>query len=97
MLITISDPTTSKEQDKIAFSTWSSQALDELGRVDFSSLDPLDSGIITGRVLAILKLSELLAPEYQQSWQYVLNEVKKGMPPDPGTPHLFKWMQGVEW
>jgi hypothetical protein len=80
IIVTLTDPKTTLEQDKEAFSSWSSKALEQMSQIDWKSVDPLDIGVTWGRVLHILQISEKLEPQHQQSWQYVLTELGKFVP-----------------
>src|SRR5580704_5295120 len=95
-LFTISDPNSSPEQDRTVFSTWSVKALEELGRIDFSTFEPADLPLIYGRVLQISKISEVICPEYQQAWQYILNELQKKLPVNPQQAFFFDWLKKSE-
>ena len=83
VLLNVTDPITTVEKDIEYFDEWSTQNVGKLIEWAASETDPIFRSLVLGEFLTIYQLATKYESQYQQSWLFNLNEIKKMIVADP--------------
>jgi hypothetical protein len=100
LIVNITDSKTTIEQDAIFFGEWNLKYFTDvsltISSINAGEIDDAVLGLLIGVLVRLTVLSRQLGSDYDQSWQFVLNEIKKSIAIRKNGPALLNLINQIE-